>query len=79
MIYVQKVAGEKKPFLLKSRATYERIGKVVCELGVIVIDCLPFDDSVVLLLEMPEENLEAVKTVLKCSLENQGIAKGARR
>ena len=78
MVYIHKVAGEKKPFLLKNRAAYERIGKVVCDFGVKIEDCLSFDDSVVLSLAIPEENLEAVERVLKCSLVNQEAAKGAR-
>lgn len=78
MVYIHKVAGEEEPFLRKNRAAYERIGKVVCEFGVKINDCLPFDDSVVLSLSIPEENLEAVKSVLKCSLVNIEAAKGAR-
>ena len=78
MVYIHRVAGEEEPFLRKNRASYERIGKVVCEFGVKINDCLSFDDSVVLLLAIPEENLEAVERVLKCSLVNQEAAKGAR-
>ncbi len=75
---IYKIAGEAKPFLLKNKATYERIGKVVCEYGVRVQDCMTFDDSLVLSLEIPEENFDAVKGVLKCSLINRSVGVGQR-
>jgi hypothetical protein len=78
MNYIQQIAGEEKPFLPKSRATYERIGKVVCEYGVRVQDCMEFCDSLVLSLEIPRENFDAVKRVLKCSFTDQEVAKGMR-
>jgi hypothetical protein len=63
---VFKVAGEKHPFLQCTKATFERLGRVIVKYGVKVNSVMSFGDtshrstSFVVMLEIPLKNLQEV-------------------
>jgi len=77
---VFKVAGEKPPFLQCTKATFERLGRVIVQYGVRVDSVLSFGDtshrstSFVVMLEIPLNNVQEVADELGVPLTEPTVA-----